>query len=98
MRMRSAPEKAAREKRRTTHWTGRPSKSAATHFGVLNLNDEEPPAPGAKLRDILTKRCATCGASGWVCEVHMLRPVGHDGCGWAGIPCRCNLAVGWDDD
>jgi len=51
---------------------------------------KKPPTPSAKLRQILTKPCPTCGGIGWVCEVHTLRAFGHNGCGDPGVPCRCN--------
>ena len=49
-----------------------------------------PPIPTAKLIQLLTKPCPVCGASGWVCQFHILRPMGHDGCGQPGKACRCN--------
>ena len=61
---------------------------------------KKPPAPSAKLYQALTTPCPKCGATGWICELHPLSPMGHDGCGWGGKPCRCNpeAVVGWDED
>ena len=69
--------------------------------GVMTLAMmKKPPASSAKLLQLLIKPCPVCGASGWVCELHTLRTMGHDGCGEAGKPCRCNpeAVVGLDDE
>src|SRR5688572_27482092 len=69
--------------------------------GVMNVTMmKKPPASSAKLYQLLTTPCRTCGGIGWVCEWHTLRAVGHDGCGHDGKPCRCNpeAVTGWDDD
>lgn len=35
--------------------------------------------------------CAQCNDTGWTCEKHPDKPMGHDGCGHAGDPCpACN--------
>jgi hypothetical protein len=35
--------------------------------------------------------CGACDDEGWVCERHPDRPVDHDDCDGAGMPCpRCN--------
>ena len=43
--------------------------------------------------------CPHCRGSQIVCEDHPTRPMNHDGCGSAGMPCACNTeATGnWDD-
>ena len=60
----------------------------------------KPSALSAKLFEALTKRCPTCHASGWLCELHTLSPMGHAGCGHGGKPCKCNpeRVVGWDGE
>ena len=54
----------------------------------------------AKLFEALTKRCPTCHASGWVCELHTFSPMGHAGCAHGGKACKCNpeSLIGWDED
>ena len=84
------------------HCRGRPCGGMT--IGVLRRYDsammKKPPATSAKLIQLLTKPCPTCRGSGWVCEVHTLRPMEHDGCAATGKPCRCNpeALMGWDDD
>jgi hypothetical protein len=57
------------------------------------------PVPSTALHALLTKACNVCRGSGWVCETHTLRAMGHEGCRHAGKPCRCNpeALAGWDD-
>lgn len=40
-------------------------------------------------------RQASCGRcdAGWVCEAHADRPMGHDGCDGAGMPCDCRYSM-----
>lgn len=36
--------------------------------------------------------CPFCRGSDWVCEEHHDRPMGHEGCGGAGMPCpQCQI-------
>jgi hypothetical protein len=38
-------------------------------------------------------KCARCQDTGWVCERHDDRPMDHDGCPGAGMPCpSCNVS------
>jgi len=39
-------------------------------------------------------KCANCDGEGWVCEDHPEVPWGdgHQCCGGAGMPCKCNDA------
>jgi hypothetical protein len=41
--------------------------------------------------------CELCKGALWLCERHPMLPFVHDGCGGAGIPCRCNpdACVDW---
>jgi hypothetical protein len=42
--------------------------------------------------------CKRCWDERWVCEEHLARPMGHDGCRGAGVPCPdCNPAGGPDE-
>ena len=37
------------------------------------------------------QNCARCQDTHWVCEEHPDKPMDHDGCGGAGMPCPiCN--------
>ena len=37
--------------------------------------------------------CARCRNTGWVCETHDDRPMDHEGCHGAGMPCpSCNVS------
>ena len=60
---------------------------------------KKPPAPSAKLHRALATPCSICFASGWVCELHPHKPMEHDNCGGAGVPCRCNpeALAEWDE-
>lgn len=35
-------------------------------------------------------KCKHCSDSQWVCEDHPDKPMNHDGCKGAGVPCACN--------
>ena len=38
------------------------------------------------------KPCEVCEDLGWLCQEHLHRPMGHDGCTGAGMPCdACNV-------
>ena len=67
-------------------------------LGVMNPAMKTP-AQSAKLRHVLDKRARFRGGLGWCCEHHPTRPTIHDGCGGAGMPCRCNpeILVGWEE-
>jgi hypothetical protein len=44
----------------------------------------------------MTSSCK-CAGTGWLCEEHPDKPMGHGGCSGAGGPCAvCNLPVGND--
>jgi hypothetical protein len=36
--------------------------------------------------------CPHCRDTGWVCEEHPNKPMDHEGCAGAGMPCICNRA------
>jgi len=54
---------------------------------------KKPRAPSAKLGALLTKTCL-CDGTGWTCELHSLRAMGHGGCREPGTSCRCNAEGG----
>jgi hypothetical protein len=50
----------------------------------------------------LKPHCDLCAGSeepGWLCEEHPDKPMGHDGCGGAGMACVCNphAQVAWKE-
>lgn len=42
--------------------------------------------------------CTACNDTGWVCEEHHDKPMDHDGCRGAGMPCRVCNGPGDDPD